>query len=172
MGIFDRLASKLEQDNTQAVYESALRELDAKIAAHTERLASLRVEQRTRAARGDDSDRGYDALVEQAEQLLTEMRTARRKLEQERLSAPAAKAVAEASVQLADDASGLGERSSSQALASVRDQVEALNRRASPGELDADGIPIHGRRAALDRKAKEDRAREELERLKRELKGD
>lgn len=172
MGIFDRLASKVEQQNTEAVYVSALRELDAKIAAHIERIAALRVEQRTKQGRQDGSDRGYDALIEQAEQLLVEMKASRRALEQERLTAPAAKAVAEARVRATDDATGLGESASSQALGAIRDQVGELNRKASPGQLDADGIPIHGRRAALDRKAREASAREELERLKKQLKKD
>lgn len=151
--------------DVEQVYDEALRELDRKIAAHVERLAALKVERRTA-----DDPAGYDTLIGQAEQLLVEMRANRRTLEHERLTAPAARAVADAAVRVADDASGLGATASSQALASVRDQVDALQRRAHPGLLDADGVPIHARRAALDARAREDRAREELERLKEELK--
>lgn len=170
MGFLDRLVGRVEQRNTEAVYERSLEQLDAKIAAHVERIAALKVDGRTRALRGDGSEQGYDVLIEEAERLLGEMRANRRALELERHAGPAAKAVAEARVQVDDEASGLGASSASQALSSVRDDLDALQRRASPGLIDANGVPIHGRQAQLDRKAKEDRAREELERLKRDLK--
>lgn len=164
MGFFDRLLGRVETNNPEVAYQAALRELDGKIASQAEQIASLKVRAR--------SEPGYDELVFQAERTLETLRSNRRALELERLTGPAAQKVAEARVHLADDANGLGERASSRALGNVRDDVDALKRRASPGEIDANGVPIHGRRAVLDRKAREQRALEELQRLKADVHGD
>lgn len=172
MGIFDRFVSKVEQKNSQALFDAELDKLDAKLAAHKDRILGLRAEERVRAGREDGSDKGYAELIEQAELLLVQLTKQRRALELERLTGPAAQAVAEARVGLADDASGLGASASSSALSSVRDDVESLKQRASGGYLDANGVPIHGRQAVLDRKVKEASAREQLEAMKKQLLGD
>jgi hypothetical protein len=172
VGIFDRFLSKVEQSNSQLVFDDQLRKLDAKIAEHKERITGLRVKERTLAGREDGSEQGYAELVTQAEVLLTDLQKQRRALELERLTGPAAQAVAEARIGLADDESGLGPAASSSALSSVRDDVNALKERASGGYLDANGVPIHGRQAALTKKSKEANAREQLEQMKRQLRGE
>lgn len=160
MGFFDRLLGRVERDNPEIAYQTALAQLDRRITEQKTRLAQL-------LRRRDEP--GYEELASQARQVLEGLEASRRQLELERLTGPAAQQVAEARVQLADEASGLGERASSRALGSVRDDVEALKRRASPGLLDADGIPIHGRQEHLARRSREDAAREELARLKAAL---
>lgn len=166
MGIFDRFTRKVERDNTAAVLERELERMDGRIAEHVERIASLKVQRLHLEREGKGGEAGYAELIEQAERILVELRDRRRALDHERMAAPAAKAVAEARVALHDDATGLGASATSAALGSVRDDIDALNRKAHPGLLDADGIPIEGRRAALSRKDKERKARAELERLK------
>jgi hypothetical protein len=169
MGFFDRLLGRVEQQNTEAVYASARDGVQERIDAQRAQLASLRVD----LARYQDADpvrvAGYPALIAQAERAVEALLEEQRALELERLVGPAAKAVAEARVRVADDDSGLGPDASSAALSSVRDEVAAKLERASGGYLDANGIPIHGRQAALDRKHREAEAREQLEQMKRAL---
>ena len=169
MGIFDRFASSVEKNNTDAVYSAALDALDAKIAEHKDHLASVRADALRAEQRGDGTRASYDALALEAERLLHELREKREALDRERVSAPAKRAVAEARVAMAEASSGVGSTDEARGLSSVRDQVEALGRRASPGMLDANGIPIHGRQEALSRKSAEQRAREELARMKAAL---
>ncbi|MCB9677399.1 MAG: hypothetical protein H6737_19990 [Alphaproteobacteria bacterium] len=166
MGIFDRIAGKVEQGNVEAVYVAELQRLDARIAEHTDLLASLRAKRALEARKGDGHEAGYDPLIAEADALLAALKTQRRKVDQERLAAPAHKAVAEARIAVDDQSGTLGTSATAQGLGRVRDAVDALNRRASPGYLDADGIPIHGRQAKLGAKSAEERARAELAQLK------
>lgn len=149
MGIFDRIASAFERNNPDAVYTAELEKLDARI---------REVRKNLRA--------------EGAKELLQDLLDHRAKLDEERVRAPADKALAEARIGMAEANSSLGSTDEAEGLNSVRERVAQLNRGANPGELDADGIPIAGRRAALDKKAAEADARAQLEQMKQALKKD
>ena len=162
MGFFDRL----EQDNVDAVYAAELEKLDARIVEHQSQLAAIRAQKLERERRGDGSEAGFAELVSEAELILEQLRKARRALDHERLTAPARKAVAQSRVDVADEESRLGTSATARGLAAVRDTIEAQTRRANPGLLDENGIPIRGRQARYARQAAEDSARAQLEALK------
>ena len=149
MGIFDRIASAFERNNPDAVYTAELEKLDARI---------REVKRNLRA--------------EGSRELLEGLLAKRAQLDEERVRAPAQKALAESRIATAEANSSLGSTDEAEGLNSIRERVDQLNRRATPGELDADGLPIAARRAALDRQAVEADARAQLEAMKRALKGE
>ncbi len=80
-------------------------------------------------------------------------------------------AAAQAAIEIDETVSGLSEAAHVRALDTVRDSVGALERRAHPGYLDADGNSVRGRAAGLGRKAAEESAQAQLDMLKRQRGG-
>ena len=166
MGFFDRLSERLEQGNVDAVYAAEIEKMEARIVEHRERVASIRAQKLERERRADGSDAGFAELLAESEHLLGQLLKAKRKLEHERLTAPARQAVAQSRVDVADEESRLGTSGTARGLAAVRDTIEAKTRQANPGLLDENGIPIRGRQARYARQAAEDSARAQLAALK------
>ena len=107
--------------------------------------------------------------VEATKAALHQLREHTEALKREQVTAKAQLAAAEAAIEINDTLSGLSDSPTARALGSVRDSVEALKRRAHPGFLDEEGNSVQGRAEAMGRKAAENRARAELERLKADL---
>jgi phage shock protein A len=107
--------------------------------------------------------------VEMTQQALKKLRAHTEDLKREKITAVVMGEVAEARIEIHDTISGTSDRASDIALNKVRDNIQSLKRQAHPGYLDEEGNSVRGRAEALGRKAAEQRARAELQKLKDEM---
>ena len=108
----------------------------------------------------------YDEAVSAGQAALAKGRTDLEALKREREVQLANKAVADAAIEVYDAQTGLSEAHAG--LASVREAVGALDRRAADGYVDSDGVGVKGRAEAMGRKAREASARAQLEALEQQ----
>ena len=110
--------------------------------------------------------------VEQGKSALVAFRAELEALKREQTTMLATKELAAARIVAHDTESGLSEDADVVALGKVREAVDALEAQAHKGYLDAEGTPIRARVEEVARKSSEERAREELARLKAKLRGE
>lgn len=114
---------------------------------------------------------GLAVQVEEGKSALMAFRAELEALKREQTSMLAKKELAAARIVAHDTQSGLSEDADVVALGKVRDAVEALESRAHGDYLDREGNPIRAKVEAVAQKSAEQRAREELARLKAQLRG-
>ena len=112
-----------------------------------------------------------EAKIEEGKSGLVAFRADLEALKRERETMIAQKAMAEARIVVHEAEAGLSGDADVVALGKVREAVEALEARAHDGMTDQEGNPIHAKVADIVQKSSEERAREELDRLKAQLRG-
>ncbi len=161
-GLVEQSLSQVEADNPDAVYAAAIEAAEARIVDLKDRLVSSMAEQKRRG--GDDL-----ALSDQIAEVRAGLDRCKQELESlkvERTRDLARRELASAQVAVNDLETGLSADADIQAVGNVRSDIERTHERAHEGYLDSEGRPVHARRAQLEKRAAEDRAREELARLK------
>ncbi len=93
-------------------------------------------------------------------------------LTREKERAVANHALAEARIDVDEALTGLSDQAHIRGLHSVRESIGRLERQANPGRVDGEGKRVRGRAEAMGRKAAEASARDQLEALKRAMRGD
>ncbi len=110
-----------------------------------------------------------EAKIEEGKSSLVAFRGDLEALKRERETMIAQKELAAARIVAHDTEAGLSGDADVVALGKVREAVEALEARAHDGMRDQEGNPIHAKVEDIVQKSAEERAREELERLKSQL---
>jgi phage shock protein A len=160
-GLVEEKLSAVEADNPDAVYASAIEAAELRIGDTKDRLVGLMAQQQRR---GDDTELG-DQVVE-TRMALDQQRQELETLKVERTRALAQRELAAAQVAVNDLKQGLSADADIQAVGNVRSDIERTYERAHEGWLDSEGRPVHARVEQLAKKSAEDKAREELARLK------
>ena len=107
--------------------------------------------------------------VEEGKSALTAMRQELQSLKREKETMLAKQKLAAARIVAHDTASGMSEDADVIGLSKVRESIDGLDMRAHKGMTDREGNPIHAKVEAIVQKSAEERAREELARLKARL---
>jgi len=160
-GLVEEKLSEVEADNPDAVYAAAIEAAELRIGDTKDRLVGL-MAQHQRA--GDDHALGDQVAETRAalDQLRQELET----LKVERTRTLAQRELAAAQVAVNDLKQGLSEDADIQAVGNVRSDIERTHEKAHEGWLDSEGRPVHARVERLAEQSAEDKAREELARLK------
>ena len=155
-----------ELDKLRAAAAAAVSEGEDDVALVLNHQANALLDQQAAALSELES---VSAQVEESKSALAAMKTELENLRRERETMLAKAKLAEARIVAHDTASGYGEDADVVGLAKVREGIEGLEMRAHKGMLDREGNPIHHKVEAIAQKSAEDRAREELQRLKARL---
>ncbi len=160
-GLAEEKLSALESNNPDAVFAAAVDAAGERIGELRDRLVQLLADQ----DRKGESE-ALTALIAQTREALDKTQRDLEALRTERTRALAQRELAAAQVAVADLKQGLSQHADIQAVGTVRSDIERTHEKAHEGWLDGEGRPVHARVAKLQQRSAEDRAREELARLK------